>query len=184
MSPEEFNTRLLEKIGGREAAKRLMDDRLILVDKRIFEPAQECIRLEKVARFSAQEKFILGGDEVRIAHVGKRFEKLFLPMLELQVPDVMVRRLMLRKRSTSVRMMPDLGRKKYACLALAHVYELLKLFEKGEKNYLFFAVSVHKTLWPIMADRSPHGWCIECTEYVRGKERFDAGRVVVAKYRE
>lgn len=185
MSPEEFNTRLLEKIGGRERAKMLMDDELIIVDKRIFEPAKERIVLPKLLRFSAREAFILGEHEgVRIAHIGKRFEKLFMNTVEYEVDEIAIRRLVLRKRSTSIRMMPNLGRRKHACLPLAHVYASLKLFQNGEKDYLFFSMSQHKTLWPIMADRSPQGWCIECPEYVRGKERFDAGRVVVARYRE
>lgn len=185
MSPEEFNTRLLETIGGRERAKMLMDDELIIVDKRIFEPAKERIRFPAIDTFVARESFVVGEHQgVRIAHVGKQFTRLFLGMTEYAVNGEDVRRLVLRKRSTSVRMMPNLGRRRYACLALAHVHRALGLFEQGERDYLFFAKCIHKTLWPIMADRSPDGWWIECPQFVRGKERFDAGRVVVAKYRE
>lgn len=185
MTPEKFHETLVGAIGGYDRAKMIIEKELLIVDKRLFTPAKEVIVLPPVERFSAKESFMIGEkDGVRIVHLGERFTNLFLGVVEFNVKESKVRRLELRKRTSSGRMLPNLGKRKFACIPLAHVHAFLKLVGEGSRDYLFFSACTNGGMWPIMADRSPDGWFIECTEFVRSKKRFDPGRIVVPLYRE
>lgn len=186
MDDAKFLETLVKALGGKDRAKMVIDKQLLIVDKRLFVPAKERILLPPVARFSARESFHVGErDGLKIAYIGDRFTRLFLDVVEYDVKKSEVRRLILRKRTSTVRMLPDLGKRKFACIPLAHVHAFLKFAKDGSRDYLFFAACIQKkTMWPIMADRGPDGWRIECSEHVRGVKRFDPGRVVVPHYRD
>ena len=186
MDDAKFLETLLKALGGKDRAKMVIEKQLLIVDKRLFVPANERITLPPVARFAARESFQVGEHGgVKIAYVGDRFSRLFLDVVEHDVKESQVRRLVLRKRTSVVRMLPDLGKRKFACIPLAHVHAFLKLAQDGSRDYLFFSACIQKkNMWPIMADRSPDGWRIECSEHVRGTKRFDPGRVIVPYYRD
>ena len=126
------------------------------------------ITLGAIKKFIAKDHFKIGDyNGVKISYIGENFKKQFIPKVEENIVESIIRYFRLKKGSTDPFIIAELG-PNYPT-TLAHMWELLKLQGYGQKVgqlsvdglvNVFYIPDVNGIIWAVGAGWDDGGWDI------------------------
>lgn len=160
------------KVGKRAAgvSRKVPADLLLLVGEPIPVPATEC--------FIARDKFVIDRNgELPISYLGDNFKDNFLDVIEGDVKAADLKQRKLLKRSIDGPILSALGGQGKAKVALAHVFEFLKVADRSQW-FIFYVEDAKGTVGAVGAYWSDRGWRVSAHSVEDTREWRGGLRVV------
>lgn len=158
----------LNKLGGAEGARKLRSGELTLVPRdprALLKPLGEPVVLPAVQKFVARDAFTRANCFV---YIGENFEKFFLPVVEENVPGVVVQVSKLVRDARDPVIATELKIHERGEMALAHFFHALRNLTNDQtdsprtdgRTNVAYAIGTDRCTWSVGAFLSSAGWVV------------------------
>lgn len=155
---------LVKTVGGSNVVRQILRGEItVRVIKGLLEEFGPMTETRAIANFVARNKFVADVQgELPIWSLSASFQRIFLDVIELDVPFAMLKQSKLLKPATNPVILAALGNTtkiEKARVALAHVFSYLKTADHRFR-FLFYVADAKGIIWAVHASWNVGGWAI------------------------